>query len=92
MKHFTPETFLDYRFPSSPLISPDGKLTAFVLRQADLEKNSYPGDIWVLENETGVLVTRHRIGNATFWCKFPEDESGYTVVRAYSHRMTIETR
>ena len=55
MKHFTPETFLDYRFPSSPLISPDGKLTAFVLRQADLEKNSYPGDIWVLENETGTV-------------------------------------
>ncbi len=46
----------------------------------------------VLENDTGLLVTRHRIGNVTFWCKFTEDESGYTVVRAYSHRMTIETR
>ena len=46
----------------------------------------------VLENDTGLLVTRHRIGNVTFWVKFTEDTEGYTVRRAYSHRMTIETR
>ena len=46
----------------------------------------------VLENDTGLLVTRHRIGNVTFWVKFTEDAEGYTVRRAYSHRMTIETR
>ena len=46
----------------------------------------------VLENDTGLLVTRRRIGNVTFWVKFTEDEEGYTVRRVYSHRMTIETR
>ena len=46
----------------------------------------------VLENDTGLLVTRLRIGNVTFWVKFTEDAEGYTVRRAYSHRMTIETR
>ena len=46
----------------------------------------------VLENDTGLLVTRCRIGNVTFWCKFTEDAEGYTVHRVYSHRMTIETR
>lgn len=46
----------------------------------------------VLENDTGLLVTRRRIGNVTFWVKFTEDAEGYTVRRVYSHRMTIETR
>ncbi len=46
----------------------------------------------VLENDTGLLVARRRIGNVTFWVKFTEDSDGYTVHRAYSHRMTIETR
>ena len=46
----------------------------------------------VLENDTGLLVTRLRIGNVTFWVKFTEDADGYTVHRVYSHRMTIETR
>ena len=46
----------------------------------------------VIDLETGLLVTRHRIGNVTFWVKFTEEEDGYTVQRAYSHRMTIQTR
>ena len=46
----------------------------------------------VLENDTGLLVTRARLGNVTFWVKFTEDAAGYTVRRVYSHRMTIETR
>ena len=46
----------------------------------------------VLENDSGLLVTRARIGNVTFWVKFTEDADGYTVHRVYSHRMTIETR
>ncbi len=46
----------------------------------------------VLENDTGELVTRARLGNVTFWVKFTEDADGYTVRRVYSHRMTIETR
>ena len=46
----------------------------------------------VLENDTGLLVTRARLGNVTFWVKFTEDSDGYTVRRVYSHRMTIEAR
>ena len=46
----------------------------------------------VLENDTGLLVTRLRIGNVTFWVKFTENGGTYTVHRVYSHRMTIETR
>ena len=46
----------------------------------------------ILEAETGLCVTRARLGNVTFWVKYTETETGYLVHRAYSHRMTIQTR
>ena len=46
----------------------------------------------ILDEETGLIVTRERLGNVTFWVKFTETESGYLVHRAYSHRMTIQSR
>jgi len=44
------------------------------------------------DEETGLIVTRARLGNVTFWVKFTETETGYLVHRAYSHRMTIQPR
>jgi hypothetical protein len=46
----------------------------------------------ILDEETGLCVTRARLGNVTFWVKYTETETGYLVHRAYSHRMTIQTR
>ena len=46
----------------------------------------------ILDEETGLIVTRARLGNVTFWVKFTETESGYLVHRAYSHRMSIHNR
>ena len=46
----------------------------------------------ILDEETGLIVTRARLGNVTFWVKYTETESGYLIHRAYSHRMTIQTR
>lgn len=46
----------------------------------------------ILDKESGLLVTRARLGNVTFWAKFTENAKGYKVHGAYSHRMTIETR
>ena len=46
----------------------------------------------ILDEETGLIVTRARLGNVTFWVKFTETETGYLVHRAYSHRMTIQNR
>ena len=46
----------------------------------------------ILDEETGLIVTRARLGNVTFWVKFTETETGYLIHRAYSHRMTIQTR
>ena len=47
----------------------------------------------VLDSETGLLIARRRVGNATFWVKFTQDgEDAYTVCRAYSHRMNVVKR
>ena len=46
----------------------------------------------ILDGDTGLIVTRSRLGNVTFWVKLTETETGYLVHRAYSHRMTIQTR
>ena len=47
----------------------------------------------VLDAESGLLVARRRVGNATFWVKFSrEDENRITVHRAWSHRMTVIKR
>jgi hypothetical protein len=47
----------------------------------------------ILDSESGLLVARRRIGNATFWVKFTEDaENVYTVHSAYSHRMNVVRR
>ena len=46
----------------------------------------------IYDSESGLCIGNLRIGNATFWVKFTEDDLGYTVHSAYSHRMTVEKR
>ena len=47
----------------------------------------------VLDFESGLTITRARIGNTTFWVGFTnEDTDSYLVHRAYSHRMQVERR
>ena len=47
----------------------------------------------VLDADSGLMVARRRVGNATFWVKFTrEDENAYIVHSAYSHRMQVVRR
>ena len=46
----------------------------------------------VLDGETGLCITRARLGNVTFWVKYTETDTGFLVHRAYSHRMNVTTR
>ncbi len=47
----------------------------------------------ILDSETGFMVARKRIGNATFWVQFTETgENAYLVHGAYSHRMNVVRR
>lgn len=38
------------------------------------------------------LTAMHRIGNVSFWIRFKEKENHYTILSAYSHRMTVRIR
>ena len=46
----------------------------------------------IQDEETGLLITRHRLGNVTFWVKYREIPEGYQILSAYSHRMKITPR
>ncbi len=46
----------------------------------------------VLDGETGLCVTRARLGNVTFWVKYEEIPGGYRIHSAYSHRMNVVNR
>ena len=47
----------------------------------------------ILDGDSGLLIARRRVGNATFWVKFSrEDAGGYRVHRAWSHRMNVVKR
>ena len=47
----------------------------------------------ILDGESGLMIARRRLGNATFWVKFSrEGEDAYTVHRAWSHRMNVVKR
>ncbi|MBQ9661891.1 MAG: 4Fe-4S dicluster domain-containing protein [Oscillospiraceae bacterium] len=47
----------------------------------------------ILDSDSGLMIARKRLGNATFWVKFTESgEDAYTVHGAYSHRMNVVRR
>lgn len=46
----------------------------------------------VFDSESGLLITRKRIGNVTFWVKYEEEAGGYLIRGAYSHRMKIKNQ
>ncbi len=47
----------------------------------------------ILDSDTGLMIARKRIGNATFWVKFTETGAdSYLIHGAYSHRMNVVRR
>ena len=47
----------------------------------------------ILDSDSGLMIARKRLGNATFWVKFTESGgNAYTVHGAYSHRMNVVRR
>lgn len=38
---------------------------------------------------TGHRLAHHSLPQVTYWVEYRQDEQGYTIVRAYSHRMKI---
>ncbi|MBR0139444.1 MAG: hypothetical protein IJM17_04050, partial [Firmicutes bacterium] len=51
MKKINAETFLEFRYPSSPRISPDGKSVGLLLKQPVMDENRYKADIWTVPTD-----------------------------------------
>lgn len=56
MKKIRPETFQEYRYLSSPLISPDGKKAAFIVQDMKLDANRYEGRLYTVSLDGGEPV------------------------------------
>ena len=41
------------------------------------------------DNETGRFIASGKLGDVTFWVWYTQNEDGYTVYKAYSHRMIV---
>lgn len=53
MKKIIPETFTEYQYISSPLLSPDGQHTAFIVQTMDMENNRYIGKLYMIATAGG---------------------------------------
>ena len=73
------DSFCQFRFVSHPGFSPDGRYIAFVVRQADLKSNSYPGNLYFYDTEKDSYSQLTTSGKVTsyIWldekslCSFP---------------------
>lgn len=64
-RKFTCESFLEFQFISDPRISPDGRHTAFIVKQADIKANCYRSDLYLYEHETELIKKMSSIGDVT---------------------------
>ncbi len=66
------DSFLKFQFVNNPTFSPDGKKAAFVVQQANLKDNNYPGDIYLLDVETKTTSQLTSGGDAKSYVWTPE--------------------
>lgn len=71
MKKITAETLMEFRFPGSPRISPDGTMTAMLVKQPDMKENKYISDIWVYDHQTKETVHLTAKGSVADFCWMP---------------------
>jgi dipeptidyl aminopeptidase/acylaminoacyl peptidase len=66
-KHVEIRDLLKYRFPENLQYSPDGKLLAFQVAQAEEEKNTYQRAVWLYENGKARAVTAGLNASLVCW-------------------------
>ncbi len=67
MKPITAETLYQFRNAHSFLFSPDGSLGAFVVQQANEEKNGYDNDLYLLEGKKVRQMTASHDVSSFLW-------------------------
>lgn len=62
-KKVTCESFLDFQFVSDPMLSPDKKHTAFIVKQADIKSNSYRSTLYLYHHDKKSVQKMSSLGN-----------------------------
>ena len=67
MKRVELEDFLQYRYLSGLTYAPSGKAAAWLVKEADLEKNGYNTSLWVEQNGEKTQLTAGGEENGFCW-------------------------
>ena len=76
------DSFCQFHFVSNPGFSPDGRYIAFVVRQADLKSNSYPGDLYLYDTKKDSYDPLTTSGKVTSYIWLDEKSLLYPEVKA----------
>lgn len=92
MEPIRPQDLFTLRFPSSPLLSPDGEHCAFLVNAALEREDRYQSDIWLAEPEGGArALVSGRFPKLLLWLDsetllFTENRDSHTVCSVVSLR------
>ena len=56
-----------YRAPENLTVNPSGSAAAFQVAYADMDKNSYKRDVWLIENDTVRQLTATLSASIVLW-------------------------
>ena len=87
MEKISTSSFLHYRFVSDPQFSFDGRYVSYVVQTADLEKNRYAGDIFLVDGATTRSLTSQ--GDAKSVCWTPQNTVLFPALREKAHREAV---
>ena len=80
------DSFLQFKFLSSPSFSPDGSLIAFVVMQADEKKNNYPGDLYLADADGSNVRQLTVGGDAKSYCWAGKDSLLFPAKRSEKYK------
>jgi len=62
-----PDQLADFRVPSDAHLHPDGKRVAFVVKQMDLDEDTYVSSIWLWDGTEGRMLTSGKADSTPRW-------------------------
>ena len=101
MEKITREDIMKLRFMSDPVLSPDGKHTAYVVHNHNLKADCYEARLFVLDNENGTVLQLTDLGKEgpAIWLdketvlfateRGPEDKAEAPAEKTCFYRMNI---